>query len=200
MAHTLFISPAQIKKQSQVNFNIEDKIIIPVIALEQDTNFEQTLGTTFYRSLQLQVSGGTLTTLNRELIENYIQPSLMYFVLAGLVESNNFKLNSKGVGQMESENEKPLDDDQLIYRAKEFRNNGQYYNNLLMNYLKENYTLFQDYATPGSGWDIILPKKDMRFFGGMYFPTCPESSFPEYIPKPNISSNNSDLYYNFYNN
>jgi len=192
MASTLLISPAYIKNNSPINFNIDDKLIIPVIAFEQDSNFEQTLGTTFYRSLQLEASGGTLTALNERLIEDYIQPALMNFVLAGLMETTNFKFNTKGIGQMESENMKPLDEEVLKYRAKQYRNNGEYYNNRLMNYLKENYASFSDYASPGSGWDIIVPRTDMRFFGGMYFPPCSQSNFPEYIPQPNIHS------YNFY--
>ena len=45
MAKTLFISTDYIKKNSPVNFNIEDKLLTPVIAVEQDINFEKLLGT-----------------------------------------------------------------------------------------------------------------------------------------------------------
>ncbi len=201
MATTLLISPAYLKFNSPISFSIDDKLIIPVLAFEQDSNFEQTLGTTFYRSLQLESSGGTLTALNESLIENYIQPALMNFVLAGLMETTSFKFSVKGIGQMESENMKPLDDEVLKYRAKQYRNTGEYYNNRLMNYLKENYASFADYASPGSGWDIVLPRKDMRFFGGMYFPGCIQSNFPEYIPQANGSNYNFyDGYLNGYHN
>lgn len=169
MAKTLFISADYIKK-NYINFNIEDKELIPAIEIEQDINFERVLGTTLYNTLQTQASAGTLTANNQILIEDHIQKSLMYFVLSRLTFKLGLKFHQKGVGEMSSENEKPKDFEEIKYYSTDLRNIGEYYIQRLVNFLKANYTLYQDYAQPGSGWDIIQPRKSSSYFGGMHLP------------------------------
>ncbi len=170
MAKTLFISTDYIKKNSPVNFNIEDKLLTPVIAVEQDINFEKLLGTKLYNSLQTQAAAGSLTADNQILLEEYVQQSLLYFVLSRLIHQSSFKFHQKGVGVMESENEKPLDFEQIKYYVKDFKNIGEYYAQRLINYLKANSSNYQDYASPDSGWDQIQPNHSTRYFHGWYFP------------------------------
>lgn len=185
MAKTLLISADYVKKNSLLNFNVEDKLIIPAIAVEQDFNIEKLLGTKLYLAIQNQAANNTLTAANQLLLEEYIQTPLLYFVLARLILQNNLKVNQKGVGEMSSENEQPKSSDDIKYAVKDYRNIGEYYSQRLINFLKANSSDYQEYASPDSGWDKIMPNKSTRYFGGWYLPNLrSECDRYEGLPAP----------------
>ena len=82
MANVLFISEAFVKDNTLLHENIDFKFIRPVIMLSQDIHLQPKLGTTMFNELKTQIIGGTLTTANTTLLNDYIQPILLYWVQA----------------------------------------------------------------------------------------------------------------------
>ena len=98
-----FISIAYLKENTALQDNIDDSILSPFITKAQDTHLQQVLGTTFYEHLQSQVIADTLTSVEKLLIELYIQPMLAEWALYEVLPHINYKLTNKSVSTNNSE-------------------------------------------------------------------------------------------------
>jgi hypothetical protein len=170
MTDITFINTQYIKTNTSMNINVDDKYLIPAIQTAQEKYIKGSLGSGLYNELRYQISAHTLTTLNRTLLETYIQPALCWYTIANSLPLLHFKVDAKGVGRMTSENENPVDRSDLIYLQETFMNDAETFNQQLINYLKQNQTSFPLYINPGSGLDTVHPKRDgYRSSGGIYF-------------------------------
>lgn len=164
-ANILFISPALIKARTGISEAIDDKQLKPQIKLAQDMYIQPALGSTFYKALQDGVENDTLSNAEKALIDDYITDALVWFTMSMLPAALSYQLFSKGVLQKTAEESNNPGRGDLELLSRQYKDSAEFYKTRLINYLKEYYTLFPEYFSPGIGYDVIQPE------GKAY--TCP---------------------------
>lgn len=164
-ANILFISPALIKARTGISEAIDDRQLMPQIKLAQDMYIQPALGSTFYKALQDGVENDTLSNAEKALIDDYITDALVWYTMSMLPAALSYQLFSKGVLQKTAEESNNPGRADLELLARQYKDSAEFYKTRLINYLKEYYTLFPEYFSPGIGYDVIQPE------GKAY--TCP---------------------------
>jgi hypothetical protein len=167
MANVLFISENFVKDNTLLHENIDFKFIRPVIMLSQDIHLQPKLGTTMFNELKTQIIGGSLTTANTTLLNDYIQPMLLYWVQAEAPAAISYKFLNKGLMQQSSENSSTSSLDEINFISQKYKDKAEWYTERLVNFLLENDADYPAYRNPESGLDVIQP--DTRTYStGMF--------------------------------
>jgi len=154
----LFINEALVKSRTAISDAIDGKQIKPVIKLAQDKFILPALGSTFYKRLQDGIENDNLTPDEKSLLDNYITDALLWFTIAEMVVSTSFQFFSKGVMQKTSEDSSSPSKGQLELLERKYMSNGEFYKQRLIDYLRENCTMFEEYLNTGAGFDVIAPQ------------------------------------------
>jgi hypothetical protein len=160
MATALFLSEDFLKENTQVSKNVDIKYIKEAILWAQDSEIQTVVGTTYYNALIADIIAGTLTGVDKALMDNYIQPCLKHYVTSECVRMAHYKITNKGLQIQNSEQSQPAFKSDVDYICESELNKAQWYKARLINYLCEYSSLFPDYANPASGTDIIQPSSN----------------------------------------
>jgi len=170
----LFISETYIKQQSAILDNVEDGFLYAHILESQNIHIQNIVGSKLYDALvaDYDVTGETFTTaIYKTLIDNYIQPCLLYYTLYESMYDLYMKFTNKGAVTQTSNNSATVDINLLEKRRKDYQNKAEYYAERLMKYLLDNddtYTLFRDWCDNDNPQSTIAPEYDTNYFGGLY--------------------------------
>lgn len=156
----LFISTSKIKQDSLVSDNVDTKYIRSVILYVQDMEVETVLGSTLYDEIEAEIIAGSLSTANETLVNDHIQPMLIHYVTAEVVESAHYKITNKGTQIQDSEQSAPASRGEVHRYAEKFRNMAENYKQRLINFLCENETDYPSYQNTGTGLDVIQPDRN----------------------------------------
>ena len=162
MANVLFISETFLKDNTLLHENIDFKYLRPVVLMCQDIHIQHKIGTTLYDELKTQITASSLTAANLTLLEDYIQPSLLYWVQAEAPTAISYKFLNKGLHQQSSENSSNASLDEINFIQHKYRDKAEWYTERLVNFLLENSTNYPAYANPNSGLDTIQPIKKLE--------------------------------------
>ena len=155
----LFISPALLKSRTAISSSIDDDILKSQIKLAQDIYVQPALGSTLYLRLQTGVSDSGLTPNEKTLINTYITDSLIWYTMSLLPFALGYQVFAKGVLQKTSEESNAPTRADLELISSQHKQSAEFYKQRLINYLRQNYTLYAQYMTPGEGLDVIFPEK-----------------------------------------
>jgi len=92
-----FITTKYIKDNTAALGYINDDELRTFIRPAQDQYVERVLGSNLYRALINAVINSTLSSDQEELLRQYIQPALQYWVIYEWVLWSNYKLTNKSV-------------------------------------------------------------------------------------------------------
>ena len=154
---TLFISENKLKENSFINENVDDKLIRATIIQVQDMQIHPILGTGLYNELKAQIQANTVTNLNRDLLQDYIQPVIIWWVMADGTIPLTYKFMNKSVVKKNSEISQSADLEELITVANNFKNKAEFYTKRLIKYLESNETIYPLYLNPGNDVDTLHP-------------------------------------------
>lgn len=100
MNNILLVSEDFVKSNSALNDNVWGKFLLPAIRESQEIDLQQIIGTTLYQTLLGLVSDGSITASTNEhykaLLDDYIQPYLLYQVQSNIVPIINVKMGNIG--------------------------------------------------------------------------------------------------------
>lgn len=156
-ANILFISETTLKDRSLLQDNVDPKLIRPTIKQSQDMYIEPILGTGLYRELQTQIELGTVTDLNKKLLDYYVTDCLSWYVASEMTLVLGFKMTNKNVLRKTSENASDSSISELFDLMSNFKSKAEWYAQRISDYLCENIVDYPLYNNPGSGSDIIHP-------------------------------------------
>jgi hypothetical protein len=130
MDNVLLISYATLTKVSELNENIDTKILTPLVAEVQKTIIRPVLGTTLYNALLIAVATDTLSADQLKLLTDYIRPALINGILTDLPFKLNYRFTNTGMTTRTSEHAKAPEykDIQKLsdyYKAKAVRDCGE---------------------------------------------------------------------------
>ena len=93
----LFISVNTIKERSGLHNNVDEKLVNPEILASQDMFILPCLGTALYNRLQDGIVADDLTALEQDILDTYITPTLVYYVLSELPMGLSYQFYNKGL-------------------------------------------------------------------------------------------------------
>ena len=161
--NVLFINTDTIKERTGLHNNLDEKLINPEILTAQDMYILPTLGTALYERLQNGIELDDLTANEITLLDTYITPTLVHFVLSELPMGISFQFYNKGVVRKTDAGISEPSVQDLIDVANRYRTRAEFYKQRLVKYLRQSAlssNLFPEYLNPGNGVDTIVPDKE----------------------------------------
>lgn len=160
MNRAYLMTEAYLKDASVVNENTNQKLINSTILLAQDKYIQPLLGSSLYRQIMDQIVAETVSAANKTLIDDYIQPAMVWFILLELPDNITFQFRNKGVMKRNSENSTAADTFDLTRLSDKASNNAEWYAQRMILFLCQNHDDYPLYDNPGTGIDIIFPKRN----------------------------------------
>ncbi len=145
MAVQLFISEQYLKAKTIINENVDVKLILSTIEDAQRMHIEPALGTKLYEDLQAKIAAATLNADEKTLIDDYIAPALVKWVLFEASFTFLYKYTNKTIGKKNSENQQPTDYTEHRHTLDWWKDKAQYYTQRLIDYLCYNTDKFPNY-------------------------------------------------------
>jgi len=156
----LFISVQNIKERTSLHANIDEKLILPEILTCQDMFILPALGTALYNRLQDGISNCSLNIDENNLLDIYISPTLVYYVMSEMPQALSYQFYNKGLLRKSGENTENPSMQDMIDVANRYKARAEFYKQRMIKYLKEYSTTYPEYLSPGSGIDAIHPEND----------------------------------------
>ncbi len=179
----LLISEKYVKSRSAVMDNVEDKFIRNNILEAQDINIQYTIGSELYEdvlsgftnyqeAILTGVTGITVADyVSAEyltLVDNYVQPALLYYTLYQSMFNLYSKITNKGIVTQTSDYSETISDAMFNRIRADYENKAEYYAERLMEFLLANQEDYPMFLNHNSDIDTIEPETGTNFFSGMY--------------------------------
>ena len=177
--NTLLISPSELKSESLINSNCDDKPLSNIVTTIQYIYLVKILGTPLMRKLQElvynQVKGlpDNITQASNEqyfdLLENYVKPYLKYHALKAFLVENSFKFRNAGVVRVSDTNMNYSSVEDIKFLQQHFNTYVAEYEDRLSKYLCANKSNFPEIqAEIPSYMDSPSVGKDYSNTGGLW--------------------------------
>ena len=173
--HTLFISTDRLKKDSALGGSVDDNLLLPYILMAQDRYILPVLGTDLNDKLISDIQGGSLTGNYLTLLQTYIQPSLVQFSFATVLPFLRLRMVNNSVVTMSSEQGGTVSHDELKPLINASMDQGEFYRERLIDYLRGNLTNFPEYSTNQSSEGDLSPTTQ-NYYAGLNLDTAPMSN------------------------
>ena len=105
----LFITLKELKRKSIFDGNIDADKIIQFIEVAQDTEIQTYLGTKLYDKLQADIIADTLSGNYKTLVDDYINPMLIWYTQAAYIPYAAYQISNGGIYKHNSENSTAVD-------------------------------------------------------------------------------------------
>lgn len=145
MTTTLLISEAKVRAFSDVNESLDDALIVNAVREAQDIVMQPIMGTKLYNTLIEKIDNNSLSGSYQTLVDDYIQPALIYASLYNITENVYVRTRNNGL-LTPTGGENSVNVDKTMYDTKRqsISNKQQFYSDQLSRYLNEKYNLFPE--------------------------------------------------------
>ena len=156
----LFVSVNTIKERTGVHNNLDEKLINPEILASQDMYILPCLGTALYNRLQDGIQNDNLSSLESEILDTYITPALVYYVLSELPMGLSYQFYNKGLIRKSGDGQENPSASDMIDVADRYKSRAEFYKQRLVKFLKEKAVkgLLNLYLNPGNTIDTMIPE------------------------------------------
>lgn len=179
----LLISPNIVFEDSQVQSNVDPKLLRNTILDIQRLVVLDLLGTNLYNDLLAKIQiDNTLVTFPdyKKLLDEYITPVFIKNIEGELAYELNYKFFNKSVGTQNADNLEPADLSELKVITDRAFNKAAKYATKLTAYLVANPTLYPKYLEIVGGVDTVIPTID-SYTNGLYLGT--DNQINDYLKK-----------------
>ena len=163
MATVLFITRTDLVKNSIIDGNVDTDKFIQFIKVAQEIEIQNYLGTKLYDKIGADISGAGLAGNYLTLVNEYVQPMLIWYAQAEYIPYAAYQIKNGGVFKHTSENAETVSKVEVDFLVQKARNTAEYYTNRFLDYICENSGLFPEY-NQNSGSDVY-PDTDATFNG-----------------------------------
>jgi len=157
MAYVLFISEDKLKDSTAINMNVDVEFLLPFVKQAQKLYVETKLGTDLNQKIKDLITAGTINNPAnanyKTLLDTYIGDMLPNFALYHAIPFLRFKIENGNIYSKTSENGVALTTEEAQHLRSEVLNTGEYYMERMIEYIKNNISLFPEYNT-NSGADV----------------------------------------------
>ena len=177
--NTLLISPTELKSESLINSNCDDKPLSNIVTTTQEIYLVKITGTALMRKLQELVYNevkGLPNNITQEgnehyldLLENYVKPYLRYHAVKSFLVENSFKFRNAGVVRVSDTNMNYTSVEDIKFLQQHFNTYIAEYEDRLSKYLCSNKSNFPEIqAEIPSYMDSPSVGKDYSNTGGLW--------------------------------
>ena len=163
MATALFISRTDLVKNSIIDGNTDTDKFIQFIKVAQQVEVQNLLGTDLYNKISADIIADTLSGDYLDLVNNYVQPTLIWFAQMTYIPFAAYQIKNGGVFKHSSETAQNVDKNEVDYLVSKAREYANYYSTRMVDYLCFNDNLFPEYNTNTN--EDISPDTDTTFNG-----------------------------------
>ena len=139
MTKVLLISEDYIKTNSALNDNLFGKYLTPSIMEAQDINLQTYLGECLYKTILGMVADNSITASTNEvykaLLDDYVQPYLLYQVQANIIPTINVKLGNIGSVVSNDEHISTLSQANIDLVQSDFQHKADFYAQRMLNFI-----------------------------------------------------------------
>lgn len=139
MLKVLLCSEDYIKTNSALNDNLFGKYLLPTIMEAQELNLQIYLGECLYKRILGMVQDNSITTSSNEsykaLLDDYIQPFLLYQVQANIIPTINVKLGNIGSVVSNDEHISTLSQANIDLVQSDFQHKADFYAQRMLNFI-----------------------------------------------------------------
>jgi len=157
MAYVLFISEDKLKDSTAINMNVDVEFLLPFVKQAQKLYVETKLGTDLNQKIKDLITAGTINdpanANYKTLLDTFIGDYLPNMALFHAIPFLRFKIENGNIYSKTSENGVALTTEEAQHLREEIRNTGEYYMERMIEYIKNNISLFPEYNT-NSGADV----------------------------------------------
>lgn len=151
-----FVNYQYLVDNSPIYSNLDPEDINWLIAPSQDINIERLLGTKLYQKIKDDVVNNTLAGVYKTLLDDYVNPSLVFFIAFDAIDFNAIHFTNKGLLRKSSDNSEVATSEELQTYKDKLSTMAEYYGNRIVEYLCANTTDFPEY-TQSTDEDDIVP-------------------------------------------
>ena len=139
MNKILLVSEDFVKTNSALNDNLWGKFLLPAIREAQDINLQTYLGECLYKRIIGMVANNSITASTNEsykaLLDDYIQPYLLYQVQANIIPTINVKLGNIGSVVSNDEHISTLSQGNIELVQRDFQLKADFYAQRMLNFI-----------------------------------------------------------------
>ena len=147
----LFISEDYIKSESMLDSNVSGKYLLTAIKLSQDVELRSIIGKCLLEAIQAKIFNSEIeepeNELYKDLLDNYIQPFLLYQVLSEIVIPVSYKMSNFGLMQSSDEKDYAVDNKQINLVREYYLNKANVYKKRLQDHLVKNKSDYPELRT-----------------------------------------------------
>jgi hypothetical protein len=145
MTTTLLISEAKVRAFSDLNESVDDSLMVNGIREAQDIVIQPIIGTKLYNTLIEKIDNNSVSGSYQTLIDDYIQPALVYSSLYNITENVYVRTRNNGLlTPTGGENSVNVDKNMYDTKRQSIFNKQQFYSDQLSRYLSENFNQFPE--------------------------------------------------------
>jgi len=168
MSYVLLISEQKLKDSTAINLNVDVNILLPYVLQAQTLYIEPKLGTQLYEHIKGLIQAGTIGNVGnaayKTLLDDYISFVLVNYSFYHAIPYLRFKVENGNIYSKTSETGTALSTEESQSLREEISNTAQYYTERLIEYIRNNTSLFPEYST-NSGADVNPDKN--AYYNGM---------------------------------
>ncbi|NNC44673.1 MAG: hypothetical protein HKN99_02200 [Winogradskyella sp.] len=163
MATALFISRTDLVKNSIIDGNTDTDKFIQFIKIAQEIEVQNYLGTDLYNKISADIIAGTLTGDYLNLVNDYVQPMLIWWAQVSYLPYAAYQIKNGGVFKHTSENSESVSKSEVDYLVGKARDTAEYYTRRFIDYMSFNSSTFPEYNSNSDS--DVYPDKDSLFNG-----------------------------------
>jgi hypothetical protein len=163
MATALFISRTDLVKNSIIDGNTDTDKFIQFIRIAQEIDIQNYLGTDLYNKISADIIAGTLTGDYLNLVNDYVQPMLIWWAQVNYLPYAAYQIKNGGVFKHTSENSESVSKNEVDYLVEKARNTAEYYTRRFVDYMSFNSSTFPEYNSNSDS--DVYPDTDSLFNG-----------------------------------
>jgi hypothetical protein len=160
----LLVSETKIKNFTDIDQNVTSQVLLPFISVVQQTKLEYLIGRPYYVQLLDQVATNTLSTINQNFLEYFVQPAVLWWAYGECLPSVWGRIKNNGIvnGAEQSVTLKEMQwfTEKAIERAEFFQERMR--QEIIFN--SNNYPLCFNY-TSSQG---LFPHLGVNYFSGLH--------------------------------
>jgi len=139
MTTTLIISEEKLREFTDINDNLDSKLLMNAVREAQDIYLQRLTGTSLYEYILNQIDADTLSGNYKTLVDNFIQPYLIYAAYWESLDAIYTRPRNNGLLQPTGgENSEKADGTWYNRKRQMVENKLEYYGERLTNYLIQN--------------------------------------------------------------
>lgn len=163
MTQTLLIQVNELKDYGLIHDNIDSKLLKYCVWITQEMNVQEALGTALYKEILRRQAANDWNADYLKLKDEYISKVIVAGVDLNYTIKGSNRMNNKGVGKLNDENQTANTDESNFTLKQELRKVLEFFTNKLIGYLKDNCELYPEYKDNNCDYEDTKQKKQGGF-------------------------------------